>query len=229
MKKLALTSRDALIVMGVLIIPGLLLACFPTLDIAISGYFYDSDHGEFILEYQPFLAAIYRGVPIFSRLLIGGLATCLIASVMIKRLSHWRWPTLFLLLALAIGPGFVVHSVFKNHSGRPRPVHCTEFNGPATFQPAFNWQGTCKSNCSFVSGHASAGFYLTGFAWVWTRYRRRILAIGTLLGLTVGAARVMQGAHFASDVIFCGVVVIGSNLLLAELWRYMMRKSQPKN
>ncbi len=70
-----------------------------------------------------------------------------------------RNPWLFLLLVLLIGPGLLVHSVFKEGFQRERPRAVEQFGGSDAFTPAFviNQEGNGKS---FVSGHSAMAFYL---------------------------------------------------------------------
>jgi len=121
---------------------------------------------------------------------------------------------LFLFLVMAVGPGLLVNEVFKAESGRPRPSQVQEFEGTRDFVAAFEPSDQCDSNCSFVSGHAAMGFFFLAFAWVLRD--RRWLYWGALIGLLVGLGRVMQGAHFLSDVLFGYPVVYVTALLLAR-------------
>jgi lipid A 4'-phosphatase len=118
-----------------------------------------------------------------------------------------RRTALYLLLVMAIGPGILVNTVFKDHWGRARPSQIVEFGGAKQFTRAALPSGECEKNCSFVSGHASVGFYFLALAFVWPRRRALWLALGTSFGLGIGLVRIMQGGHFFSDVIFCGIIV----------------------
>jgi lipid A 4'-phosphatase len=120
----------------------------------------------------------------------------------------------FLILSLALGPGLLVNEVFKAESGRARPGQVEQFGGEKSFTPVFQPADQCTRNCSFVSGHAAMGFYLIGLAWV--RQDRRWLWLGIAAGALVGAARILQGGHFLSDVLFGFWVVYGVNVLLAR-------------
>jgi len=106
----------------------------------------------------------------------------------------------FLLLVLLLGPGLLVNVVFKGEWGRARPHQVVEFGGQQAFTPALLPADQCERNCSFVSGHASMGFYLIALAWVFRD--RRWLWAGILLGAYVGLGRMAQGGHFLSDVVF---------------------------
>ena len=82
---------------------------------------------------------------------------------------------LFVLAALALGPGLVVNAGFKDHWGRARPRDVTQFSGERTFTPALQPTDQCDRNCSFVAGHPSVAFWLAalGFAAASHRLRSR--------------------------------------------------------
>jgi len=121
---------------------------------------------------------------------------------------------------MIIGPGLLVNTLFKDNWGRARPSQVEEFGGTKQFTRAALPADQCAKNCSFVSGHASVGFFFLAFAYVWPRRRILWLASGTALGLGIGLVRIMQGGHFFSDVIFCGIVVyLSARVLHALMFR----------
>jgi lipid A 4'-phosphatase len=75
---------------------------------------------------------------------------------------------IFLALTMVIGPGLLVNATFKPHGGRPRPVEIKQFGGQQSFVPWWNFEGGCRSNCSFVSGETSTAAWLFAPA-VWCR------------------------------------------------------------
>jgi len=126
--------------------------------------------------------------------------------------------TAFVLLSLAIGPGLVTDIALKDYWGRARPRDIVEFGGTRQFTPAFVPADQCARNCSFVSGHAALTFAFAPFALLAASRRRRAALSAVIgLGLFVGAMRMVQGAHFLSDVIFAGFVVVGIAMALAWL------------
>ncbi len=109
----------------------------------------------------------------------------------------------------------VVNGVMKEFSGRARPRDVTEFGGSKNFTPAFAVANECGSNCSFVSGHASAGFYFVSLALIFEGRRRRVIFWSSVAaGGVIGLVRIMQGGHFLSDVVFSFVFVYLASLLL---------------
>ena len=210
----------------ILLVIGVLLVAFPRVDLAVSGLFYDGDHGFFLRD-QWLVRVIYELVPWVTRAVVVGLLLFLLAAWTFSRRREFfrkqRRNALYLLLVMAIGPGILVNTVFKDHWGRARPSQVTEFGGGKQFTRPAVPADQCSKNCSFVSGHASVGFYFLALAFVLPRRRALWLALGTGLGLGVGLVRIMQGGHFFSDVIFCGIVVY----LTARVLHNLMFPLQP--
>ena len=187
----------------------------PAIDLWFSGLFWRPGEGFFLADLAPvqWSYAIFRDIPY---VLVPLLAWLFLASWVWARRSEvaLRRGLLFLFLVMAIGPGLVVNEVFKAESGRARPATVQQFEGTRQFTPAFEPSDQCSSNCSFVSGHAAMGFFFLAFAWVLRD--RRWLYWGAAIGLLVGLGRMMQGAHFLSDVLFGYPVVYLTALLLAR-------------
>lgn len=182
----------------------------PGIDLWASGLFYRTGEG-FFLANLGIVRALYRAVPWIVRAEVVGIPLLLL-------LGWWRGRDIagiglrqgiFVLLVLALGPGLVVNTVLKDHWGRARPSQVVEFGGSQAFTAAPLPANACDKNCSFASGHASVGFALIAFSFL-TADRRRRRAIGgsaVAAGAVIGLARIMQGAHFLSDVVFAGFIV----------------------
>lgn len=164
---------------------------------------------------------VYQAVPWAGRLMFAASLACLLlAWWRPARVSRPLWRrSAALALCLFVGLGAVVHGVFKDHWGRPRPNEVAEFAGPYAFVPALHRSTACDRNCSFVSGHAATGFALIGLG-MFAAPRRRVrwLAAGTACGLAIGVVRMAQGRHFASDIIFALLIMWGCVMLLREMW-----------
>jgi membrane-associated PAP2 superfamily phosphatase len=138
-----------------------------------------------------------------------GLSAALIGAIYKQRRS-WLRPGLFLVILLALGPGLLVNSVFKEYWGRPRPREVAEFGGVKTF--LHPWQkGIAHKGRSFPSGHSSAAFYLTAPFFIYRRKKPRAAAWWMTGGLTFGilmsVARITQGGHFLSDTLWAWGIV----------------------
>ncbi|MCH9703378.1 MAG: phosphatase PAP2 family protein, partial [Chlamydiae bacterium] len=97
----------------------------------------------------------------------------------------------------------------KEMWGRPRPKQLEQFGGTkqyrAVWQPRFEKiEGDHER--SFPSGHTAVGFFYLSLFLVGRRYQNRLLTNGgALLTLFWGpglmVTRIVQGAHFLSDVV----------------------------
>ncbi len=208
---------------------GVLLVAFPRIDIAFAGLFYDPFDGFYLRE-NPFVRLVFNGVSWITRTVVVSLVLFLLAAWTIRRrhrfFSRQRRAALYLLLVMIIGPGLLVNTVFKDQWGRARPSQIEEFGGTKQFTRAAIPADQCEKNCSFVSGHASVGFFFLSFSFVWPRRRVLWFAAGAGLGLGIGLVRMMQGGHFISDVIFCGIVVY---LSARGLYALMFAPAEPRS
>ena len=180
-----------------------LFVLWPESDMAVSAVFYRSDIHDFAGKDSIVVMAIYKFIPLLSTGVIVGVVLALIGSFFIHgaRGRLWRIRAGFLAAALALGPGLVVDVVLKECWGRARPSEVAEFGGKARFTPAFLLSD--QGGRSFVSGHASAGFFVAAFGFLGgAAARRRWTLIGLVFGSIVGFGRITQGGHFLSDVVF---------------------------
>jgi membrane-associated PAP2 superfamily phosphatase len=144
-------------------------------------------------------------------------------------LRPWRAPGLFFGAMLLLGPGLLVNVTFKDNWGRPRPTQVDCFGGKHAFRPV--WEPGEHGHCrSFPCGHASMGFFLMGPAFLLYRRRPRLagafLLLGLSAGLLLGATRIVQGRHFASDVLWSAGFVYFTGLALGYLYhRWTARAS----
>lgn len=208
------------------IITALLFYFIPQIDLLMSGWFYDETH-HFYLSHTPAVIFVHRAVPYVTAAFVAGAA---IWGMMIfwntrsMRIAPYLG-AIYLISACALGPGIMVHQVFKDYFQRSRPVQSREFGGQQAFTPAFVVGKECVQNCSFVSGHAAVGFMFYALAFIppLYSYRIRIFAIGTILGAIFGIGRVMQGGHFLSDIVFAGFVVYFTCYYLALFFQRVLK------
>ncbi len=208
------------VLLAVAIVAAAVFTIFPDIDLWMSGLFYRPD-GGFYLKDAWWAVAIYDSIPIIAITVGVGSLLFLIGNLVRKRQvgpASNRF-LLFLLAALAVGPGLVVNAGFKDNWGRARPRDVAEFSGEKHFTPALQPTDQCERNCSFVAGHPSVVFWLAalGFAVAARRRRNRIFAATAALGLVAGFGRIVQGGHFLSDVIFSGLAVFAVVWVLATL------------
>lgn len=192
-----------------------LFALFPGIDLVVSGWFYRPGAG-WELGYARGFALVREAVPF----MIGG---AMAVAVLLYAVNLMRGTDLlqlrgrgllFVTLALLLGPGLLANVVLKDHWGRARPAHVTEFGGASAFTPALIPSTACDHNCAFVAGDAAAGYFLLAFALLARRHRAAAIAGALAIGTGLGVVRVIQGGHFLSDVVFAGLFVGGLTWLL---------------
>jgi lipid A 4'-phosphatase len=176
---------------------------FPETDLLVSGVFYYGETG-FAAQDVPFLREVRHLGPFLVRVVA---VTC-VAVLLVKLLVPGRPPLmplrqpLFLLTTLILGPGILVNTILKDNWGRPRPRSVEEFGGDLPFQPVWKMTDHCDSNCSFVSGEASAAMWLVATVFLLpVTWRKAALAFLLPLGLVLSVNRVAFGGHFLSDTL----------------------------
>ncbi len=192
------------------------------LDIYLESLFYKQGSGWYLKDY--FLVqwlydyGQYPGIICSVTGLVG-----LIFSFIIPRWRRYRKVFAFLFLLMLIGSLLLVNFTFKDHWGRPRPREIVQFGGEYDFVE--HWlMGPTGPNSSFPSGHAAAAFYMI-FPYFLLRDNRRKLAqffliTGVGYGLLMGLGRMIQGGHFASDVIYSGGFMYLTGLVLYYILRF---------
>lgn len=214
--------------MGSFLAAALLFYIFPELDIWFSMLFYDPV-SRFYLADAPFCHYIYESVEIVSTAWVV-LAFLLLTALWIRKKSWFGLSAkhlIYLLAALAIGPGLIVNVVLKDNWGRARPEDVIQFGGASVFTPAFAISSQCHHNCSFVSGHAAMGFYFIAFGFsrntVCRKRRSLLILLAGIYGAVVGMVRILQGGHFLSDIVFAFFIIYALSAIL--YWIMFERKS----
>lgn len=183
----------------------------PEWDLAVSSFFYYSTDKAFYTN--SFIRFIYD-FGAWPALFVGiGSAFLYLLSFPVRRLKQFRAYFLYLALVLAVGAGFIAHTVFKDNWGRPRPRQIAEFGGTMEFRPFYkpNFAATEPAK-SFPCGHCTAGFYFFAFIFLGRRIENDLLvylgAVLTLfLSIALSYARLAEGGHFLTDVFFSAAVM----------------------
>ncbi|OQX14518.1 MAG: hypothetical protein BWK76_14465 [Desulfobulbaceae bacterium A2] len=165
---------------------------------------------------------LYRLAP-WPAILVGVSALLiLLAGWFRPRLRTLRRPALFLVLLLALGPGLLINVIFKDNYGRVRPKELQEYGGNLSYSHVWEF-GNGGRNSSFPSGHAGIAFYLMA---PWFLYRRNnrpqaifFLLVGLGWGGLVGTARMLQGGHYLTDVLWAAGMVYLTGEVLAQVLR----------
>ncbi|HZP21569.1 MAG TPA: phosphatase PAP2 family protein [Bauldia sp.] len=199
----------------------LLFLLVPQIDTWFSGLFYLPGNG-----FPIGLLRASTGLRDIGTWLVRIAVGLILASLLIKlalpdRRSLIRPSiSLFLLTSLVAGPGIVVNLLLKNLWGRPRPLSIALFSGDLPFVGVWHVADYCATNCSFVSGEASAAAWLVACALIappaWRPAAVRVLIV---LAALLSLNRIAVGAHFLSDVVIGWGVTA---LVLAIAYRYLV-------
>lgn len=198
-----------------------LFALFPEIDLLVSGFFYREDEGFFLKDHP--LSVFFHDVlgPLFVVTFVSLFAYLYYQKRSGKKSRYFDKKALvFLLIFLLTGPALVTNLFLKEVSGRVRPVHVTEFGGKKIFTPYYKMTGTCKTNCSFISGHAAAAFFFMAFGYVMRS--QKIFLLGVSFGVFMSLTRVVQGGHFFSDVLFAFII----NFIILKGLYYLFYKEE---
>ncbi len=182
-------------------------------DLTVSHSFYRVSSGWYLADRVPWRWLYLYGQYPAIVLAVGALVV-LLASWWRLSWHRYRRRCLFLVLVVALGPGLIINTVLKPGWGRPRPRQIQAFNGEKTYRGWWQPAGLGAGK-SFPSGHASMGFVMLAGIILIPRQRVGFRVVGVMSALgysgVMSAARIVQGAHFLSDVLGAGVVV---NLVL---------------
>lgn len=204
----------------------LVFLVFPDLDLAVSGWFWDPETGwtykdGVLLEFvRKGLPAVIIGVVVFV------LVLWVAGHVFRQRfLGIDGRIALYLTLSLALGPGLIVNTVFKDNWGRARPSQIVEFGGESAYTPPFMVTDQCDDNCAFVSGHGALGFWLVSLAFLApAAWRGRAIAGAFTFGFLVALVRIIQGGHFLSDTVYSAAITITVSWFL---WKWLIAGKTP--
>jgi membrane-associated PAP2 superfamily phosphatase len=198
------------IALGVGIATALLFALVPDLDLRLAALFYHPADSSFGLKSNA-IAAFSRDAAMW---IAWAFAAPAIVSLAVKLiLPHRRMlvgakASTFIVLSMLLSAGILSNLIFKSHWARPRPVATVEFGGQLPFVPWWDPRGKCPRNCSFFSGEAATAFWTYApAALAPPQYRALAYAGATVFGLATGILRMAFGGHYATDVIFAGVIV----------------------
>jgi lipid A 4'-phosphatase len=187
-------------------------------DIRVAEYFYNAAEPK-----QPWpLKTVWLVKPIYDYAfaVIFAFGCCalltVLASYRFALIRRFRKSAFYVLLVILLGPGLMVNLVFKDHWGRPRPLHISELGGQYAYVPPLQFGDTPDK--SFVCGHCSVGYaafavYFLAQEWL---LAYALLAAG--LGLLIGWTRMAVGGHFLSDVLWSGYTVFLVAYLLFYGW-----------
>ncbi len=208
---------------------GLIFYAYPEADIYLTSLFYSESKG-FLYSENFFVEAIFIIIPKLS--FVYGIYLLVMSILHLRYTKMIDKALLYALLftATIISSGLIVNYCFKDHFGRARPKQITEFGGNKIFTEVFVMSDQCNTNCSFSSGHAAGAFIMTSTAFlVPKQYQIFVFFCGILFGMMAGTFRVLQGAHFPSDILISGSVVLLTNFLFIILYSRISDASAQAN
>lgn len=186
-------------------------------DQRVSAWFFRAENGGLWLGQQwawcrwlfAYAPRIFVSFAVLALLLVG-------LSYSKPNLRQFRRPAVYFIGVMLLGPGLLVNLVFKDHWGRPRPIHIQTFNGAYTYVPPLKL-GYTKDK-SFSCGHCSAAFSFFALYFLTRRHKRFYLLVTLSAGILMGFVRLSAGGHFLSDVLWSGYVVFLTAWLLYYGW-----------
>lgn len=218
--------RIPLLILALGAIVGLVFVFDPGLDRRVTDFFFDTATRKFPLASNitvVVLRDLNRAIDIGFALVIGVAVLWKLAKPERPLLISGR-AILFLSITFLLAPAVMANAVFKENWSRPRPAHVTEYGGPERFVPWWDPRGTCRNNCSFVSGEVSAAAWTLAPAVLVTPPLRAV-AVGAAIVFTgvIAIVRMAAGGHFLSDALFAALFTALIVWLVHELtyrrWR----------
>ncbi|MFH0825032.1 MAG: phosphatase PAP2 family protein [Pseudomonadota bacterium] len=194
------------------------------LDLGISSYFFDirPDDGGWAWGRFGVWAALYEYGNAPGIFLGIASLTAYAWARNKERLSAYRKPCLVMLFTVLLGPGLIVNGLLKPGWGRARPADTAECGGTERYGTVWEPGGPGRGK-SFPCGHCSMAFALTSLGALHPIHpfiATAGTAVGVVYGGIMGIARVAQGGHFATDVIWSGVIVVS---IAAWLYYFLFR------
>ncbi len=184
-------------------------ARFSGFDLGAQTLIYRVGGDQWSLGEIPFWRYLYQWGTIPAAVLVFTSLTLYCLSWSLERFRLWRKVFLFIVLTAVVGPGLITNAILKEYWGRPRPREVIELGGSSVFEPVLTMD-PASEGLSFPCGHATMGFLLMGGYFLLRRHRaglaRGFLLGGVVLGSLMGVARMVQGGHFFTDVIWAGLI-----------------------
>jgi membrane-associated PAP2 superfamily phosphatase len=199
------------------------------LDMKAERALYTASKGVFTWVDNPFFTALYKYGTIPALMLSLTAIIVFALGFVYRGLKNHRKAALLVMFTMLLGPGLIINVISKNYAGRPRPREVREFGGSWDFRQPLEF-GKPGRGFSFPCGHCSTGFVFYTLYLIY-RKKNRTAAGAALSGAVVfggllGLARMAQGAHFASDVLWAG----GITMLTAEILHYkIIRTDEDEN
>jgi lipid A 4'-phosphatase len=208
-----------LLALATVVLAGLFLA-FPGIDRAVEHGFLRGEDGRFRLDGVASADFVNRALPWLMTALATALVLLGVAALRGRALGGIGLRQIgYLTAVFLLGPALLANVLLKDQLGRVRPRDIPPGQEALLFTPPFVPSDACPKNCAFPAGDAAAGYAFLGLALVLPRRLRWAGIAGAVaLGSFLGAVRMLQGAHYFSDVIFAGLLMALVAVGLHPLW-----------
>lgn len=191
-------------------------------DVDLSNLFYNAQTHTFPLRRNALLSQfMHTGL----KWLVVGIALTSLAlwgmSYRFSKLQPVRKPLLWTFIAMVASTSIV--AAIKHKSMHGCPWDLLPYGGELPLFGLFETPpiGAEAGGC-FPAGHPSAGYALMAFYFAYRgikpRFAATMLWSGIIMGLIMGWAQVMRGAHFLSHILWSGWVVWLVLLMLYWAW-----------
>lgn len=178
------------------------------IDRSLIAVYYDASTHAFPLRDDAFLESVmHSGLKLVVIAIALSLFGAFMFTFIVPSMLPYRRRLLWMFVGMA-GATLLVSSL-KQASALHCPWDLAEYGGFAPFQTLFDQlpNDTAPGRC-FPGGHASGGFALMAFYFGLRDTRRAharlLLVAGLVLGMVMGWAQMMRGAHFLSHNVWSG-------------------------
>lgn len=210
------TQASLLLLSGIVL---LLVFEFTNLDIHVNNLFYDAQTQSFPLRHHPFMTQVmHHGLK--TTMLVAGIGSIALAIWKLRQRSAglrsrhvWVGSLGIILIPSAI-------ALLKRATNKHCPWSLDIYGGNIPYTGLFETHAAqFGAGQCFPAGHASGGFML--FSWavaLWIiqpKLAKCSLYLAVALGVLMGVARMMQGAHFLSHVLWTAWFSWAISMMLA--------------
>ncbi|MBT4264131.1 MAG: phosphatase PAP2 family protein [Deltaproteobacteria bacterium] len=200
-----LTTTAEIVVPLLIMVVGTLFCLFTDFDLELSKRYFDPIKDDWPARHQPLVDLSYHWGTGFSGIVAFWALFHLFASYIHPRFLVKRGIALFLLLSILIGPVLLVNGA-KDTWRRPRPRETVELGGSHPYRKVLEISHRRFRGKSFPGGHASAGFILVMFYFLFKPKGRKWAGLALLFGIGWGTwlsyVRIVLGGHFFSDNLY---------------------------
>ena len=200
-------ARVEFLLLLILMISSTALFWLTDLDSQIAAWFYKTENSEQVWPYQYWWPVKLLYDYAFVSCLVAGLTalTVYIAGFFNGFCRRLQRQAMYILLVIIIGPVLTVNFVFKDHWGRPRPVHIQQFGGEYAYVPPLKLAHSPDK--SFVCGHCAVAYLFFVFYFLSQNHKTFYFLLTISLASLMGFSRMSAGGHFMSDVLWSGYLM----------------------